>query len=661
MKKTKFFSFSLPSFKIKFKRGDSSAPTTIAAPDSEFVDKAPKPLLLLGLLSEKAQYRLTIGVSMLLLLLAVGFSFAAFVLSDRVESVRVTLLDVTQSVQQLRGQVQAAASGNTDVAPDIEANYAFIAQKVADLAHTTQANLSNMRMLTLPAHQVEPQWSDQLWDYVVGPTMLLGAKLDGFMKVLDGFNQVVAVQPQFGGLASGVNDLLESADRALVLATSAIDRRETVPDGLLSAVREMQRASTIFSNSGGNAVDLAAMDSARAKVVELMNSIPVTRRGPVTTELYTLLNDDLSVSMGIVSASFNRLVQDLALDFSRISAETDRVLDGASRSVPTPDGVLTLWTIAGSLFILGLSGVAILISINAKASQFSAYYARKEREETDERVRQIMRELRPISNGDLTQALTVTEHVTGSIADRMNATVESLRDVLVAVGDSTRKVESAIEDMYMQTEEASDITQRAASQASASREASEKGASTVEDAVAKANQQRAMIQDVSKAVKRLGEVFQSVMRVTDVIDDLTSTSEVLAINTALKAEDAGEHGGPFRVIADEQRRLTDDTKRSLEEITLLMQTMLSETQGVIQTVERVTSEMVGSTQLWQEVQSSLTEIRSASQAMESLMKLVDKTAKVQGDAASRAVAVMGDLSSSTMKFKTSNDEGLIAA
>lgn len=661
MKKNKFFSFSFPSFKFKLKKDEAAPPTTIAAPDSEFVDKAPRPLPLLGLLSEKAQYRITIGFSLVFLLMALGASFVAFVLSNRVEDVRVSLLDVTQSVQQLRGQVQAAASGNTDVALDIETNYTFISQRVADLAHTTQASLSDTRMLTLPAHQVEPQWSDQLWDYVVGPTMLLSSKLDGFMRVLDGFNQVVAVQPQFGGLASGVNDLLESADRALVLAASAIDRREPVPDGLLPAVRALQRASTVFSNSGGNSVDLAAMDSARARVVEIMNTIPVTRRGPLTSELYTLLNDDLSVSMVVVSASFNRLVQDLALDFSRISAETDRVLEGASRTVPTPDGVVALWTAAAALFILGLSGVAILIAINAKASQFSAYFARKEREETDDRVRQIMRELRPISSGDLTQSLTVTEHVTGSIADRMNATVESLRDVLTAVGVSTRKVESAIEDMYMQTEEASDITQRAASQASVSREASEKGASTVEDAVAKANQQRAMIQDVSKAVKRLGEVFQSVMRVTDVIDDLTSTSEVLAINTALKAEDAGEHGGPFRVIADEQRRLTDDTKRSLEEITLLMQTMLSETQGVIQTVERVTSEMVDSTQLWQEVQLSLTEIRSASQAMESLMKLVDKTAKVQGEAASRAVTVMGDLSSSTMKFKTTNDEGLIAA
>lgn len=647
----------LPSFlqRIKFPR---SGAATESDPQSSYGgDAAPKPLPVLGRLQTKNQYRLVIGATVLVL---AGIPVALRVSGDlnaRLDRIRSQVAQLAQSVEQLRGEVQGAAVGNTDSAEDIDRHYLEIMQRVADLS--VYAHLKEVRVTALPAPQITPEWTDKVWNRLVGNELDLTDRLERVLQVLDDFSKVVSVQPQFGGLAVGVQELLRSSDRAVAIAKQARDAREGVSDSLVDAAQELKDATTRFSNSGGNTVDLAGMQAALIGLEREIDS-QSGRQSTYKGQLQDLVSGTLQPTMEVVKEGFNRLAQDLSLEFSRASDATDKTLVATNRSLDTPSGIRVINGIAPALLILGVLGLAILAAINAKASAFAAYYAKKERDETDERVLDIMRELSPVANGDLTKSLTVTDHVTGSIADRVNLTVDQLREVLNVVKGSTREVESAIEDVMMQTAEASDLTERANMQAAASKQASERGAEAVALAVERANAQRAKIQEVSKAVKRLGEVFQSVNRVSDAIEDITSVSEVLALNTALQASTAGEEGAGFRVIASEQQRLTEDTKKSLENIKLMMASVLAETQTVIQTVETVTAEMVESSHVWDEAGQSLQSIREASAQLAALMADVEKTAQVQNEAASNAVAVMGKLSESTYRFKTA-DGDLVAA
>lgn len=638
--------------KQKFVRSGESGD---AGQQSVLGERAPTPLIFLGHMSEKMQYRVVIGAALFFLVLSIGTAYVATELDGRVQTIRSDLDDIAQVVQQLRGEVQGAAAGNTDSATDIDDHYASLMQKVADLTPWTQ--LREIRTNSLPESNTEARWSDPIWRMMVGDAVDLAPRLEGVLATLDEFSKVVAVGPQFGAMSLMSREMVDITQRASTFAEESHQTKAGVSESTALVVRDVHEKAQEFASSGGNAVDLAALNTSIERAIGKLES---AAKSTDRDRLDTIFKAKIAPLYGVMETTFRQVSQDLGLEFSRASDNAAKATAEVSKPLPTLGGIVAMWAVAGALFLAGLAGVAVLMAINAKASEFAAYYAKRERDETDERVLEIMRELSPIATGDLTKSLTVTEHVTGSISDRVNQVIGAIRNVLEDLRSSTTKVEGAIEDMFMQSEAAQRITKDATDQASASRHASEKGEAAVNDAVSRSNEQRGMMQEVSKSVKRLGEIFQSVLGVVDVLDSVSSYSEVLAINTSLKAEEAGEHGGAFRVIAEEQRKLTDDTKRRLNDVTVLVQNMLGETQAVIQTVERVTASMVASSETWESVTSSLQEIRGAAQAMEKLMSNVDSTANEQGKSASNAVKVMGALADSASRFKTSND-GLIAA
>jgi twitching motility protein PilJ len=616
----------------------------------------PKALPIIGHLSEKSQYRVVISSVALTLLLSAGVGLIANSLSSRMAEIRAKLNTTSQIVLRLTGTVQAATYGSADGFTQSEKAEIEALNAISDLSYYARTSLSESEKAALPAIQVDSRWNDVLWRIFATPFLDLTPRLSSALKAQDSFNKILTYQPVFVSYSSSGARLREMTTENLQKIHEAQSNGLKGAEDFEADLRAMAQIVDEFVANGGSSFSADQFENRRQQAI---NNIPSGGNAKASALLQDIVSS-LTDSLKPVSESVRAANESISHDMTALMGESMLQANTAAKDLiaplSDPIGVIFLWVVATLLVIAAALELAVLLLIGNRSSEMSAFLARRRTKETDEAVRLVMTELRPISRGDLVKRITVMDNDLSTVADRVNLTIEAIQETLAEVKSSTLEAGISIEEIFNQAKKARDITESASRQAVASAEASEQGAQAVSNAVDRTQKQRTSMQDVSKRMKRLGEVAQSITRVTDIIEEVTAKTEVLAINTALKAADAGEEGAAFRVIAEEIRKLTSDTKRSLGDISTAVQSMQGETQSVIQNVEGVTSELVDSSKYWDGAMNSLSSIRKLADDMKSLMVSVRDSSNLQTKSAEDAVSIMTKLTASAAKFRTDENE-----
>jgi twitching motility protein PilJ len=269
-------------------------------------------------------------------------------------------------------------------------------------------------------------------------------------------------------------------------------------------------------------------------------------------------------------------------------------------------------------------------------------------------ILRLMNELQAVAEGDLTQEATVTEDITGAIADSVNYTVEELRQLVgnvqntaARVAQTTAQVEStSIELLAASTEQLREIRETGQSvldmasrinvvsaQAQESSEvarqslmAAESGLQAVQNAIGGMNSIRDQIQETSKRIKRLGESSQEIGEMTELISDITEQTNVLALNAAIQAASAGEAGRGFSVVAEEVQRLAERSGDATRQISALVKAIQSDTQDAVAAMERSTQGVIAGAKLSDSAGRALAEIDTVSRRLAELIEQISKSA-----------------------------------
>jgi len=454
-------------------------------------------------------------------------------------------------------------------------------------------------------------------------------------------DQVVLADQGAGGSSNSAlyAHMRESAQRAdnLVLQFVVIEgNAETNLRILTGDLNDLARLAAYFKGVPGIRVDAPNRDIAAAmgRLAEISPELIEYRKSLESAiESFTFAKR----AAGEIDAKLDPLIEEVRL-------KTDQ-LRGSFRAQ-------LLYASAVAMALFGGLCIVLLQAIHGLAARRQVARALHEQDETDEAIIRIMGELLPISEGDLTARATVTEHVTGAIADRVNMAAESLHNAIDDVKRAAAEAAQLTMAISSRSEGTIEDFDSAALQASDSRDVAELGASVVADAVGKMDDARERMQDVSKRVKRLGEASQAITSIVDLIEEVTQKTSILALNTSLKAAEAGEEGQAFQVIAKEIRDLSDDARKALRQIGQNVRMIQGETQSVIQTVEAVTQDVVEGSRLWEDARITLNNITGSSEQIEGMVKRLGAIAKEQAEKAAAATGVMGELATSMGQFRT---------
>ncbi len=393
---------------------------------------------------------------------------------------------------------------------------------------------------------------------------------------------------------------------------------------------------------------------------------------PIVTDVAAQWNTVAAPLKGIVDSSTNlQEVKDAAdatftdsqgvlLRAVNVAQKVDEL--PGKRVFPNP-----IWGAAaaiGALLLLLFLGVNLFRDQQRRYNQTTALNQRNQ-----DAILRLLDEMGSLAEGDLTVKATVTEDITGAIADSVNFAVEALRSLVTTINETAVQVSAAaqetqahrdasgrsrasirrsqitsasaaIKDMASSIDNVSKNSTDSAEVAQRSVQIAANGAQVVRQTIQGMDNIRDQIQETSKRIKRLGESSQEIGTIVELINDIAEQTNILALNAAIQAASAGEAGRGFAVVADEVQRLAERASGATKRIETLVQTIQSDTNEAVSSMEQTTSEVVSGARLAEDAGLALGEIETVSNNLAGLILGISTSARQQSTAATNISTTM---------------------
>ena len=638
-----------------------------------------------------------IGVNTWLTIL--GISVLVFAVNTGVASYRSSQLggasgaasDLQVLSQQLAVQGQEAVGGDAKAFEAFKTTRGSIQQNI----DSVQQGFGNNTIVSGQIGDVVNTWKPlgDSADQVINSqqaVLALAGNADSFTKRVPDLqarlDELVRAMSSSGSPSSQVYIALRQVVLAGTMARRVTEIRAGGP-GAPTAGESLARDASVF----GNVLTGLRRGDAAFGVTSLSNGAALSALGSAES-----LWKEMKTDIDAINASSKNLFAAQAAA-TKITAGAPEILTDSRQlfNAFTAAGSLRDTSLLGNIWISIISGIVALFAIGGllfslNRAQARRYNSTKElNDRNQEAIMRLLDEMGSLAEGDLTVKATVTEDMTGAIADSINFAVEQLRSLVQTITDTSVQVAAsaqetqataknlaeAAEHQAQEISSASDqITEIAASIDQVSRNSAEsadvaqrsvqiatKGAGVVRQTIQGMDNIRDQIQETSKRIKRLGESSQEIGSIVELINDISEQTNILALNAAIQAASAGEAGRGFAVVADEVQRLAERASNATKRIETLVQTIQSDTNEAVSSMEQTTSEVVAGARLAEDAGTALGEIEKVSSDLSGLIQGISAASQQQSGAAAnitRAMNTIQEITSQTTQGANQTAESI---
>jgi twitching motility protein PilJ len=516
----------------------------------------------------------------------------------------------------------------------------------------------------------------------------------GWTTLLETSQQVLAARSVAAELRTSTTEARAILGRVLAATGNAV----SAPGGM-PALRVLPRFETVAQRTSDDLEQLASA-AGPAEVTQrisentaLLSQFLAGLAGLDQTAGVPAIEGEAATRLGEVRDAFAAYEQQLQgtleqagalATAQRAAGDLSSAADKLSKSLATQTASDTggMARAAPALIAIGIAVLAFAGALFGWVSQagmrrVASLESERNRRNQDAILR-LLDEMSSLADGDLTVQATVTDDITGAIADAINYAIEALRELVATINDTAMQLDAAARQtqaaaghlakasvaqsrqvaaatdavgaMAASIEEVSGNAERSADVARHAVDVAHKGGDAVRRTIDGMNTIRENIQDTSKRIKRLGESSQEIGNIVELINDVAEQTNILALNASIQASMAGESGRGFAVVADEVQRLAERAGHATRQIEVLVRTIQSDTNEAVVSMERTTTDVVGGALLAENAGAALGEIEDVSNQIAQLVQNISASARQQAATSahiSRTMQVLREISQQT--------------
>ncbi|MCW8934824.1 MAG: methyl-accepting chemotaxis protein [Gammaproteobacteria bacterium] len=522
----------------------------------------------------------------------------------------------------------------------------------------------------------------------------IGNILDGKLAISEVSEFVLVIQefiPQLLSFSEEVVDLLVARDatphqvfmasRQLMLTQRIENNMNRVlsgGDGAAAAADRFGRDAARFG-----AVLEAMLKGSKALRIQKVNDEVVRIKLREVAMLFSSVSDHVEAILELSPDLFD--VKNSAGEIEGLGVQLLKETEGLEKEIVEHGKFLDIFRWVG----IGAGGLAVIVIILAgvlmvRDSSEREDAALEQNRRNQRAILRLLDEMANLAEGDLTVHATVTEEITGAIADSVNYAIDALRSLVATINTTAVEVSSAAEKTQATATRLTDasahqareiasasaaITDMADSMKAVSKDAegsvdvahksleiAQKGAVIVRKSITGMDTIREQIQETSKRIKRLGESSQEIGDIVGLITEIADQTNILALNAAIQASTAGEAGRGFAVVADEVQRLAERSGNATKQIEALVKTIQSDTNEAVSSMEASTTNVVSGAKMAEDAGDALIEIENVSDELAELITGISTSANKQASVAMDVSNTMNVIQEITLQTSEGTEE-----